>query len=357
MLNTEQWKCFELNELFDIEAGIYHYPDEYEEGTTPYVSATNLNNGIKEYINLSPDFRRNCIVTGKVGCTAFYQSEDFCATSDVNIFRPKVFNLNKEIGLFIVTVINFSENYKWNYGRQCRVGDSKKIKIKLPALMQKGNFIIDSKKVFSKHGFVPDFDYMEKYTQNIEKIKRKNINSFEDAIKTSKHRDLSFILDTTSWSNFKISDIFEVKYGINIDLIQCEITDEFDENSVNYVSRTSSNNGVSARVKIIDGIQPQHSGVITCAGGGSVLSTFLQKEPFYSGRDLYLLIPKFDMSTESKLFCITVIEANKYRFNYGRQANTTLPNLELRLPALNNQPDFTLMSNYILKTSYGDKVF
>lgn len=124
MLNYSKWKSFELNKLFEIRAGKYHYPDEYETGTVPYISATNINNGIQQRINLKPDFKGNCITTGKVGCTAFYQIEDFCATSDVNVLIPKGFSINPKIGIFIATIINFNENYKWNYGRQCRVGDS-----------------------------------------------------------------------------------------------------------------------------------------------------------------------------------------------------------------------------------------
>ena len=149
-LNVSKWKEFKLTDLFTIDAGKYHYPEEYEEGETPYVSASNMNNAIAERINLKADFKGNKITTGKVGCTAFYQEEDFCATSDVNVLTP-LFEMNKYIGLFIATIINFNENYKWGYGRQCRVGDSKEIIIKLPVT-------IDGK---------PDFSYMEKYVKNI----------------------------------------------------------------------------------------------------------------------------------------------------------------------------------------------
>lgn len=128
-LNTEDWREFLLADYFDIVPGKYHYPDEYEEGNTPYYSATNENNGIAQNISLKPDFSGNCIVTGKIGCTAFYVPDDFCATSDVNIFKPK-FCMTPYIGLFVASVINLSENYKWAYGRQCRVGNSKKIRIK-----------------------------------------------------------------------------------------------------------------------------------------------------------------------------------------------------------------------------------
>ena len=56
MLNTEQWQYFNLDKLFRISAGIYHYSDEYDIGITPYVSASNVNNGIQQRIDLNPDF-------------------------------------------------------------------------------------------------------------------------------------------------------------------------------------------------------------------------------------------------------------------------------------------------------------
>jgi len=126
------------------------------------------------------------------------------------------------------------------------------------------------------------------------------------------------------------------------------IAEDSDEDAVNFVARTEDNNGVSARVKPVEGKEPQPAGLISCAGGGSVLSTFLQEEPFYSGRDLYLLIPKYPMTKLAKLFCVTVIKANRYRYNYGRQANITLPYLELMLPANEDgTPDFMFMEGYM----------
>ena len=94
-LKTQTWKEFLLADYFDIVAGKYHYPNEYDIDNTPYISASNENNGVAQKIDLVADFQGNCIVTGKVGCTAFYQPDDFCATSDVNIFYPK-FNLNEK---------------------------------------------------------------------------------------------------------------------------------------------------------------------------------------------------------------------------------------------------------------------
>lgn len=126
----------------------------------------------------------------------------------------------------------------------------------------------------------------------------------------------------------KVKDIFDVVYGVNLELINCNETSSFSD-SVNFVSRTSENNGVVARVSLMHGIKPHAAGTISCAASGSVLSTFVQHEPYYSGRDLYVLTPKIELKLVEKLFYCYVINANKYRYSYGRAANKTLKDIEL----------------------------
>jgi len=60
--------------------------------------------------------------------------------------------------------------------------------------------------------------------------------------------------------------------------------------------------------------------------------------PYYSGRDLYYLTPKVDMSNEVKLYYCHCLRANKYKFSYGRQANVTLA--DLQIPALDSIPHY-----------------
>ncbi len=165
-------------------------------------------------------------------------------------------------------------------------------------------------------------------------------------------------LNIQSWREYAVSDLFDVKYGINLELINCDLQRDWaDGETVAFVARTENDNGVVGYVKVIKGKIPQAAGLLTCAGGGSVLSTFVQRRPFYSGRDLYLLIPKQEMSIYAKLFCCTVIEANKYRFSYGRQANKTLPSLLLKLPATEDgNPDLEYMENYIKSLPYSDRI-
>lgn len=152
-------------------------------------------------------------------------------------------------------------------------------------------------------------------------------------------------LDVKEWKEFKLGDLFTTQYGVNLELVNCTLSSSNE--AVNFVARTTENNGVVAQVEVIEGIEPQKAGSITCASGGSVLSTFVQTKDFYSGRDLYLLIPNEEISLEAKLFCCTVITQNKYRYNYGRQANKTLKDLLLKLPSNGDKPDWKYMEQYI----------
>ncbi len=132
----------------------------------------------------------------------------------------------------------------------------------------------------------------------------------------------------------KLGKLFEVRYGVNLELNHMHL----DPNGINFVSRTTANNGVSAKVSRLTDVEPSEAGLITVAGGGSVLETFLQPSPFYSGRDIFYLRPLVAMTDAQKLYYCACIRANKYRYNYGRQANKTLK--EILLPTLNEIPSW-----------------
>lgn len=58
-----------------------------------------------------------------------------------------------------------------------------------------------------------------------------------------------------------------------------------------------------------------------------------------------------------KFFIKTVIEQNKYRFNYGRQANKTLDDIELKLPIqADGRLDKAFMENYMKNLAYSDRI-
>jgi len=125
----------------------------------------------------------------------------------------------------------------------------------------------------------------------------------------------------------KISDLFDLFYGTNLELNRLIQHKKRQTNSVNFVSRTSKNNGVSALVELVDNITALPAGLITVAVGGSVMESFVQTEPFYTGRDVYCLNPKQILSFNEKIFYCICIRKNKYRYSYGRQANRTIKDI------------------------------
>lgn len=137
----------------------------------------------------------------------------------------------------------------------------------------------------------------------------------------------------------KIEDLFEVKYGVNLELNALAQS----EDGINFVSRTTKNNGVSARVKLIRGVKPIPSGTISVAASGSVMESFLQPEPYYSGRDLYYLKEKQFLSDAQKLYYCACLRANKYRYSYGRQANRTLK--DILVPSPDKLPKWIYSTN------------
>ena len=131
-----------------------------------------------------------------------------------------------------------------------------------------------------------------------------------------------------------VKDLFDVQYGADLELNALEQ----DSNGINFVARTSKDNGVTAKVKPIPWIEPNPAGTISVAAGGSVMESFLQLTPYYSGRDLFYLKPRVEMSNAIKLFYCLCLRHNKYRYSYGRQANETLK--DLQIPCLEDIPEY-----------------
>jgi len=132
----------------------------------------------------------------------------------------------------------------------------------------------------------------------------------------------------------RLEEIFEIYNGHGLELINCNEV----ENGICFVARTSKTNGITARVELLEDLEPMPAGAITVALSGSVLSSFYQDEPFYTAYHVACLYPKQPLTKEQMLFYACVIEQNKYRYSFGRQANKTLKNI--LVPDINEFPDY-----------------
>ena len=334
MINTSNWKKFYYKDLFEIKGSSTTKLDDlndYGEGEYPYVTTQAVNNGVAGFYNYYTEDGNCLVVDSAVLGTCTYQKQNFSASDHVEVLLPK-FEMNENIALFLTTIINM-EQYKYSYGRKRSQTKLKKEYMLLPQDSE-GN---------------PDWEYMDEFMENLENLERESNASLKDSLKTE---GKPIQINTDDWSEYRLGDLFNVVYGVNLELQDLTESQE----GYNFVSRTESNNGVSGRVEKIYG-EPNPGKTISVAGGGSVLSTFYQEEPYYSGRDLFYLESKEKISRYAKLFVCTIVKANKYKYNYGRQANRTMSDIVLALPSKKDgSPDWKFMENYIKSLPYGDRI-
>lgn len=137
-LDTENWKWFSYPEVFDLTKGHYNNRPELDHNGIPFISATENNNGITDFVTKEGTkiFSGRSITVsndGSIG-NAFYQENDFTCSHSVNVIRiNKKYNreLNQYTALFLIPLIQ-KEKFRFNYGFKWRIERMKESKIKLP---------------------------------------------------------------------------------------------------------------------------------------------------------------------------------------------------------------------------------
>ncbi len=367
--DNKQWEEFCFSDIFVIKNGFYNKkPEGQGDGTIPFLGAVDNNNGVTAYYtleeidsasktgkepNVSIDkkiFPANAVCVtnnGSVGY-AYFQNEKFTCSHDVNALYQKDGEFNKCTGLFVASVI-MHDRYRWDYGRKWRPKRMVLSKLKLPILQSdNGEPVIDEQKKYSSKGYIPDWEFMEKYIKNLH---YKNI--------TTSVNKKSKILNVKQWKPFKLNEIFYIERGNGLSRV--DLDDAF-ENGVNFISRQSYNNGVNSVVEKLDNIQPYEAGCITVPLGGEYLGTsFVQYEPFYTGAHMAVLKPKDnEMTLYSKLFICTLIrfESKTKYCAFGREIDTHIDDeFTIKLPVNDEEkPDWEWIDSYIKSLPYSDRI-
>jgi hypothetical protein len=133
-LNTDSWKPFSFDNIFEIKRGESRYKVDLQKGDIPYVSATEKNNGVSYFVKFS-NSKGNFITLsydGTIG-EAFYQKRDFFASEKIAVLNLKNVTLNPYIAMFLITIIR-REKFRFNYGYKWSIESRmKKTQIKLPS--------------------------------------------------------------------------------------------------------------------------------------------------------------------------------------------------------------------------------
>lgn len=124
-----------------------------------------------------------------------------------------------------------------------------------------------------------------------------------------------------------ITEIFFVRYGNQFDFSKMEISNHQD--AINFISRSSKDNGFVAKVEPYLGYQPFAAGDITVTMGGSyLLASFVQPEPFYTAQNIKVLTPLQTMTLGEKLYYCAAIQHNRFKYHsHSREANATFDSL------------------------------
>lgn len=180
-LLIEKWKEFEVSKLFTIKSPASRSIKKYDEGDTPYVSSGSVNNGIISYLSPKKDEKLeegNCITVSPLDGSSFYQENDFLGRGGAGSAISLLYNseLSKYNALFICTVIKKASS-RFGYSDALTSDNLKTLKLKLPTLMKKdGTYVVDKEKKYSEDGFVPDWNAMEEFMKEVEKIAQKKVN-------------------------------------------------------------------------------------------------------------------------------------------------------------------------------------
>jgi hypothetical protein len=97
-----------------------------------------------------------------------------------------------------------------------------------------------------------------------------------------------------------VKNLFTSQYGHSLELDSLRLSS--GPEAVNFVGCAARRNGVTARVKPIDGLAPAPAGrvMVALAGQGAGVA-FLQPFPCYCGRDVLILTAKLPMSEQEIL--------------------------------------------------------
>lgn len=311
-----KWKKYRTGDVLDFNSsnGIFHacnvsIEDEKTESNHPYIVRTSQNNGIRGYISedeskLNP---ANTISFAQDTAQMFYQSEPYFTGNKVKVLSVKGHALTENIAIFLITCMNKAfSNFAW--------GSSYDTK-----LLQN---VILSLPIKTKH--IPDFESLK--------------------ILAGGGTDMNNI-DTSSWEEFKLSDLFEAESG-DFD-IKKEHINGF---GVDVVTAGDTNNGVLGKsnidAKIIDGNTITIDMFGKCTYRNDCYKMVTHARVF----SLKCLFDGFNEA--SGLYITTVLQKLVNGFSYSNMCSwNKIKDLSIKLPVKESEEiDWEYMEKYIKAT-------
>ena len=335
-LTDVEWGEFFIggsNGLFDItstKSGIDKNKLNIDVGLIPYITRTDMQNGINMFITDKQNNRYNIdegnvITIGLDTQTVFYQPTAFYTGQNIQVLRNN--NLNKYTAMFIIPSIKIQmQKFNWG-GNGATLGRLNRTRLILPINSQ-GQ---------------PNWQFMEDYIKQEQKQQVQKIIDYYERKLVELAGDVAG-LDKVEWKTFRFTEVFqEIQRGKR--LTKANQTD----GPKPYISSTSENNGVDAFIGNETGVR-KFEDVLTLANSGSVGSTFYQQFEFVAS-DHVTALKSENADKYAYLFLSTVVKRLEEKYSFNREINDTrIKREKLILPVdKEGNPNFQYMSDFVKK--------
>jgi len=345
-LTDVEWGEFFIggsNGLFDItstKSGIDKNKLNIDVGLIPYITRTDMQNGINMFITDKQNNRYNIdegnvITIGLDTQTVFYQPTAFYTGQNIQVLRNN--NLNKYTAMFIIPSIKIQmQKFNWG-GNGATLGRLNRTRLILPINSQ-GQ---------------PNWQFMEDYIKQEQKQQAQKIIDYYERKLVELAGDVVG-LDKVKWKTFKLGDIFDLvtKSSKGLNHLEKNTSD-----GISYVGATNRNNGVLDFVKRKENLIYSGNAIAFIRNGeGSMGYSVYKKEDFIASQDITVGYNQYLNEYNAK-FITTIADQVRGKYNFGYKRNQErLKRETLVLPSdENGNPNFQYMSDFVKKLEL-DKV-
>ena len=157
-------------------------------------------------------------------------------------------------------------------------------------------------------------------------------------IKASLNEKLSNI----EWGEFRLGSLFDIDNTLSFNADKLVDGDEYD-----YVTRTSTNQGILKRTGFVNKENINEAGVWSL--GLLQMDFFYRKKKWYAGQFVRKIIPKIEITEEVAPFFTAVLNHQKpiLLSVLVRYVDDTFRNLKVKLPVKKGKIDFDFMESFI----------
>ncbi|WP_432525650.1 restriction endonuclease subunit S [Moraxella sp. ZY21109] len=339
-LTDREWGEFFIggkDGIFSIKAtksGIDKNKLNTEIGNIPYITRTDMDNGINLFITDAQNSKYtqdngNVITIGLDTQTVFYQQNSFYTGQNIQVLTCD--KLNKQVAMFIIPLLKIQmKKFSWG-SNGATLGRLNRTKIKLPINKQNE----------------PDWQFMEDYIKQIEQEKIKQLIGYYQTklLDNQLKNDIGGgKVYKIQWDIFKISDFFDFMRGNQNNMAKCKKGD------IPLISARKVDNGY--KDFIADNgkkLFPAHIITLNNDGDGGVGLAYYQSTQTALDTHVTALLPKINLAKNVMLYICLTISIQRDKFSHGYSINNErLSAQKIMLPIDDKgNPNWQFMEDYI----------